>query len=223
MLPCFICGEDASTGWIKGFVPSPDSQKVALCKKHDTPENRKKAIHHWCKLMLSSFKTVVTVEATRPQNYNPQSQAAHQAQGRILNIRFISGGVLSLACNKYQTTNNNTLEVTLPDGSMQIFPLQHVRNFELSPASKQEISFGPPPKPLQVEQKPLEEQEKTSPPEKNELTETQNSLEPISTPSEENTVPNLQQTQESQDENAPPKEIKTLNTLSEKIKFIQNL
>ena len=33
MIPCLACGADASTGWVHGFVPSPDSLKMGLCRE----------------------------------------------------------------------------------------------------------------------------------------------------------------------------------------------
>ncbi len=135
MLPCFICGKDASTGWIKGFVPSPDSQKLALCREHDIPENRGKVIHEWFKLMKANYQTLATVEAQRG------NRAATGGEGpsgtdpglpRLMHIRFVVGGYMSLPCLKYEVTPNGTLEVETPEGRLQSFPLQHVKSYELS-------------------------------------------------------------------------------------------
>ncbi len=47
MIPCHVCGADASTGWALGFVPSPDNLKMGLCRAHDTPDNRKLVKTAW--------------------------------------------------------------------------------------------------------------------------------------------------------------------------------
>lgn len=146
MLPCFICGKDASTGWIKGFVPGPDSQKLALCHVHDTPENRGKVTHEWFKLMKFNYQTFATVEAqcgSRAAQGGkegfPGEFGVSPSRPRLMNIRFLVGGYMSLPCVKYEVTPNGTLEVETTEGHLQSFPLQHIKSYELSSAFDSEF------------------------------------------------------------------------------------
>ena len=150
-----ICGADAESGWIKGFVPAPDSQKLALCKAHDTPENREKVVHEWYKLMLGKHQAVVRIETQRKHGAAPDLNSPSQNQNRLLTVRFLVGGSVSIPCIKHETTPHGTLEVTSLGGSLQNFPLQHIRSYELSQMVAPEVNFGPAPKILQKQDKKM--------------------------------------------------------------------
>lgn len=124
MIPCHICGKDAGPGGrIKGFVPAPDSQKLALCPEHDTPENRKKLRADWHLMMLRSIRTATEV-------------TAHQTlrgKLRFLHIQFTGGGSLNMPCVDAAPTDHGTLKVTTPEGALSFFPMQHIRRYDLSP------------------------------------------------------------------------------------------
>ena len=123
MLPCAICGKDAATGWIVGFAPAPDSQKMALCPLHDSPDNRRRILRAW-------------KETIRREMANAARIAAYQA-ARIplflLTIYFSSGGSVSLPSLACEQTDHNTLKVHNQDGSVSFFPMQQVRRYDMAP------------------------------------------------------------------------------------------
>ena len=126
MIPCQICGKDSGAHWVTGYIPAPDSQKMALCAKHDSPENRKEIRAAWYKTMVQAIKTVT-------QN------AAYFATGGALfmcGIQFSAGGSLSLPCLEAAVTEQNTLKVIAPDGTVSFFPMQHIRRYDLTPMQK---------------------------------------------------------------------------------------
>ena len=121
MLPCFICGKDAGTGWILGFPPAPDSQKLALCKAHDLAENRQKVIECWQKMLQDKIGAVTRAQALK-------------AGGtlKLLSLYFVGGGFISLPGISIALSGNNTLALTTPEGGKVFFPLQMVRNYALT-------------------------------------------------------------------------------------------
>lgn len=123
MIPCQICGQDASLGWVKGYVPAPDSQKLALCSEHDSPENRSMLLGLWQEFMHKAIR-----EAT-------QTAAWQAARGRLLllTIHFAAGGSLSMPCTAAAPTEHGTLKVSGPDGGVSFFPMRHIRRYDLSP------------------------------------------------------------------------------------------
>lgn len=133
MIPCQICGKDASLGWVKGYVPAPDSQKLALCPKHDSPENRKKLLGFWHGFMLDAIHNATQVAAYQ----------AARGQLRLLTLQFTAGGSLSMPCVNVAPTEHGTLKVTGPDGRLSFFPMQHLRRYDLSPLALETANAPP--------------------------------------------------------------------------------
>ncbi len=125
MIPCHVCGTDASTGFIRGLPPAPDSQKLALCRRHDTPENRIALEKAWKDMSASMMRTVmsVTEHKARPVLYN-------------LTVNFKGGGMLSFPCANCRTTDQGTLAVEEQDGGTVFIPMQHIRDYTMRPASE---------------------------------------------------------------------------------------
>ncbi len=124
MIPCHACGADASTGWIHGFVPSPDNLKMGLCREHDTPDNRKLVKAAWRTLMQREIQAMTDV-------------SGHKAggSGRLrLDIVFIGGGQVTQECLDCIATPQGTLQVLLPDGTLRFYPLPQIRRYDLRPA-----------------------------------------------------------------------------------------
>ncbi len=130
MVPCFICGKDSLGGFIHGFVPAPDSQKVGLCPEHNTLENKKKAILHWIVAMKAE------VEAQNREHARRLKAPFHYT----LVIRYTDGGNVSIPCLSWEITDQNTLQVTRTDKTLTFVPLHQVRQFDV-----QEIAPGPGP------------------------------------------------------------------------------
>jgi len=123
MIPCHICRHDSETHWVTGYPPAPDSQKMALCKVHDTPENRSALRAAWQQSMLQSIETT-----TRNTAY-----FATRSVLFMLSIHYTAGGGLTLPCLDAIITAHNTLKVTAPDGTISFFPMQHIARYNLSP------------------------------------------------------------------------------------------
>jgi len=123
MLPCAICGKDAAAGWVAGYVPAPDSQKMALCPEHDSLENRRRIYTAWTEAMRQEFATAARVAAY---------QAARNSLS-LLTIYFSSGGSVALPCLACSQTGHNTLQVHNRDGSLSFFPMQQIRRYDLAP------------------------------------------------------------------------------------------
>lgn len=122
MIPCHICGIDASTGWTKGFVPAPDSQKMALCAQHDTEENRRLVAAAW---LARQEKAVATLTTVARQKSSPGIQLA--------TVHFTGGGMLSFTCTRCAPTQQGTLLIEQPDGTHTFIPMQHVREYTIRP------------------------------------------------------------------------------------------
>ncbi len=122
MIPCHVCGADASTGWIKGFPPAPDSQKLALCKHHNTAENRALTRADWQKMHTAQIGTVVQVATHK---------AAPHTQMAI--VYFNGGGMASFACISCAPTPQGTLHIDELNGTQTYIPMQHVRNYAVQP------------------------------------------------------------------------------------------
>ena len=123
MLSCFICGADASAGWVKGFIPAPDSQKLALCPAHDNAENRLAVAAAWQALLNNDIAGQLAVARYRAQ---PKVQTA--------TVRFMAGGMLSFLCLSCAPTEQGTLRIEHPDGEQTFIPMQHVREYSLRPS-----------------------------------------------------------------------------------------
>ena len=122
MIPCFICGNDASTGWTQGFAPSPDSQKLALCAEHDNPQNRVLAEQAWLKKQKADLAAFTLVAR---QKASPAVQLA--------SVHFTGGGMLSFTCIDAVPTPQGTLRIEQLDGTQTFIPMQHIREYALRP------------------------------------------------------------------------------------------
>ena len=122
MIPCFICANDASTGWVKGFAPAPDSQKMALCKEHNTPDNRRAVAVSWQEMLRKDI--TLATRLARPKNKSGQ---------HIVSVHFTGGGMLSFTCLDCRATEHGSLRIEAADGSQTFIPLQHVKEYVLRP------------------------------------------------------------------------------------------
>jgi hypothetical protein len=122
VIPCYICGRDAGTGWIIGFPPAPDSQKMALCREHDLPLNREEVQRAWQELIYNQLDWLGKNEAAR-----------QGGEEWLLSLYFTGGGALSLPCVSIDLTDSGTLKITTPERDLVFFPLSQVRNYALTP------------------------------------------------------------------------------------------
>lgn len=125
MIPCHICGKDASTGFIQGLPPAPDSQKLALCRLHDNPANRMTLEETWKKMSASLLRASLAV-------------AEHKVQPVLytVTVNFKGGGVLSVPCSGCKTTEQGTLAIEEKDGGTLFIPVQHIRDYTLRPVAE---------------------------------------------------------------------------------------
>jgi hypothetical protein len=118
VIPCRICGRDASTGRVRGFVPAPDSQKLALCPEHDTAKNRAAMERDWQALLEKDMALALSL-------------AGHKAAPRVhaVTVRFLGGGTLAFTCLSCSPTPQNTLRVEKTDGTQTFIPMRHIRDY----------------------------------------------------------------------------------------------
>jgi len=128
MLPCFICGKDASTGRIEGFVPAPDSQKLALCPEHDNAANRLAVADAWKEMIRQNIAEHLSVAKYKA---SPIIQTAC--------VRFMAGGMLSFLCTACMPTEQGTLRIDHPNGERTFVPIQQVREYSLRPYVPEEF------------------------------------------------------------------------------------
>ncbi|GHV54482.1 hypothetical protein FACS1894206_07360 [Deltaproteobacteria bacterium] len=123
MIPCQVCGKDAATNWVSGYIPSSDNLKMALCPEHDSPEMRRAIQAVWLAAMLETIET-----DTKNAAY-----FATREKLSMLCIRFTAGGSISLPCLSASVTEQNTLEVRSPDAGVSFFPLGQITRYDLTP------------------------------------------------------------------------------------------
>ena len=133
MIPCYICGKDASTGWTKGFVPAPDSQKLALCPEHNTPENRLAVVKAWRALIEREAAIMTGIAGFRAAAPSLQTATVH----------FTGGGMLSFTCLSCSPTTQGTLCIESPDGARNFIPMQHIREYSVRPYASDTAETGP--------------------------------------------------------------------------------
>lgn len=127
MIPCHVCGQDAGAGWIIGFPPAPDSQKLGLCRAHDNPARREGTQAAWEALLRDSLQTF------------ERNQAARLGRSLfLLSLYFTGGASLSLPCLSLSATDNNTLKALTPEDELVFFPLEQVRSYTLAPLRRAE-------------------------------------------------------------------------------------
>jgi hypothetical protein len=57
----------------------------------------------------------------------------------MVSIYFNAGGSLSLPCLEASVTEQNTLKVTAPDGSLSFLPMQHIKRYDLMPMQPESV------------------------------------------------------------------------------------
>jgi hypothetical protein len=120
MIPCFVCGKDASASWTAGFAPSPDSQKLALCKEHDTPEQRRAVEQAWQEKQTRELAAYSLVAIQK---------AAHVK--KLATVHFTSGGMLSFTCTDIGPTEHGTLRIEQSDGTQTFLPMHQVKEYSV--------------------------------------------------------------------------------------------
>ncbi|MFV0423300.1 hypothetical protein [Oleidesulfovibrio sp.] len=120
MIPCHVCGQDASTHWILGLTPSCDSFKTGLCTIHDNEENRAAASKAWQKFMYSEVSKTIRLQAS---GHKPQY---------TLTVRYADGGSESMPCLFYSIFENMALQVTPPEGPTRFYLLRYIKSYEVS-------------------------------------------------------------------------------------------
>lgn len=123
MIPCYVCGKDASLGWVKGFVPAPDSEKMALCAEHDTEENRRRLLTAWHLFMVRGMQA-----ATRIAAFQAIRDGLH-----LLTVHFSAGGSVSMPCVGVTKTEHGSLKAQGLDGGTSFFPIAQIRKYDLTP------------------------------------------------------------------------------------------
>ncbi len=122
MILCRVCGKDASTGWVKGHVPAPDSLKMALCSEHDTPENRAAVTKDWHQAQVRALDRRVKLAAEKTG-----------AVPQTVQVRFSAGGLRSFTCRACFPTEHNTLCLEGLDGARTYIPLDQIREYTVRP------------------------------------------------------------------------------------------
>lgn len=123
MIPCYVCGKDASTGWTKGFVPARDSQKFALCAEHNTPENRLGVAKAWDAMLVRDMAVMADVLAFKAAVPSLQTATVH----------FTGGGMLTFTCLSCSPTEQGTLCLETAPGARSYIPMQHIREYSIRP------------------------------------------------------------------------------------------
>ncbi|QJT10739.1 hypothetical protein [Oceanidesulfovibrio marinus] len=123
MVPCQVCGENAASGWIYGIPPAPDRQKLGLCPKHDTLENRRIVRRQWVRLMEE--------EARRAMVHTPEQNSA--PAGYEVEIDFLDGGRRTIQCLNYEVMEKTDLLAITVTGEAVFYPLLHIRTFHVRP------------------------------------------------------------------------------------------
>ena len=126
MIPCHICGRDASTGRVTGFIPAPDSQKLALCQEHDTEDNRLLVDAAWQEAYAAQLAGAFSVAASKATPFT-----------RKVTVHFTGGGLLSFACTACAPTDHDALRIDDAAGNHTFIPMRHIREYTVSPMAEQ--------------------------------------------------------------------------------------
>ena len=124
MIPCYVCGKDASAGWTAGFTPAPDSQKLALCAEHDSAAKRREVEEAWHQKQLHELAAHSLVAE---QKASPGKMLA--------TVHFTGGGMLSFTCTAVSPTEQGTLKIEQLDGTLTFLPMQHIKEYSIRPYS----------------------------------------------------------------------------------------
>ena len=123
MIPCHVCAKDASLGWVVGFPPAPDSQKMGLCPDHDSEEARHEVLALWRATLGRRI-----VDSTASPN-------ADRAIESLVTVLFIHGGKLSFLCLQCSPTAHGTLELIEKNGNSTYIPLDQVKAYTVKKVS----------------------------------------------------------------------------------------
>lgn len=114
MIPCQVCGKDASLNWVAGFPPAPDSMKMGLCSEHDSKVMREKVFKAWQKMLAKS------IQLSSLDNFKKEKK---------VNVLFSSGSSMSFLCIKCEPTQHNTLQIMEKTGESTFIPLDKIRSY----------------------------------------------------------------------------------------------
>ena len=121
MIVCHVCGKDASLGWIAGFPPAPDSQKMGLCPTHDTEELREKVFALWQEMLTQRIDTK-TLHTDVPFLTDLQ-----------VTVLYIGGGSMSFLCEQHSVTPQGTLQLQQKGGGSTFIPLHQIKSYTVKP------------------------------------------------------------------------------------------
>lgn len=122
MIPCHICGQDASTNWVLGLTPSSDCLKTGLCIAHDNEKNRAAATKAWQKFMHDEVAKAIHIHS---------AGHSHQAY-YTLTVRYSDGGSESMSCISHSIFEDMALQVTPPSGATRFYLLRYIKSFEVA-------------------------------------------------------------------------------------------
>ncbi|MFW5734261.1 MAG: hypothetical protein ACOCWR_04285 [Oceanidesulfovibrio sp.] len=122
MVPCHVCGKDASAGWIYGIPPAPDRQKIGLCPEHDSMDNRRVVRRQWIRLMEEEAARAM---ARKPEDAKPA--------GFEVEIDFLDGGRRTIQSLGYEVLEQKDLLAISMEGEAIFYPMQHIRAFHARP------------------------------------------------------------------------------------------
>lgn len=137
MIPCMVCGKDASTSWVYGFSPAPDSLKAGLCAAHDTPKNREYVIGRWQRDREREIGIAGEVSLYK---------AAPNV--RKLLVHYLGGGSATFVCTGFQALGHDieggagSLRIDELDGGQTFIPLAHVKKYTAYPMRPDEAGHG---------------------------------------------------------------------------------
>lgn len=121
MIPCHVCGKDASAAWVAGFPPAPDSMKMGLCADHDTESKREEVFVLW-QDMLSTRIGAKNIQTDRLTLTDLQ-----------VTVLFMAGGSMAFLCQQHTVTAQGTLELQQKDGASTYIPLHQVKSYTVKP------------------------------------------------------------------------------------------
>lgn len=121
MIPCHVCGKDAALGWVAGFPPAPDSQKMGLCPAHDTESEREKVFTLWQEML------------TRRIGAKSSFSDGPVVQEFQITVLYSGGGSMSFICEQHSVTPHGTLQLHQKGGGSTFIPLHHIKSYTVRP------------------------------------------------------------------------------------------
>ena len=122
MLVCHICQCEVTGGWVYGFSPSPDSQKLALCPKHNTGNNQQIVAAAWQRLITNTIASTQNISS-----YHTGAIAF------TVFVQFKNGGSLSYPCFSCVVTPHNTLRIHRKSGKFSYIPMADIKEYSIEP------------------------------------------------------------------------------------------